>query len=292
VDWVPLTSIDRRLTGTTHGLPQILTCLETDLPPSRHRKDLAGPRIPRVRLGSHLFDTQGAETADFDTTPLNQTLTEQPEYAVHDLAGKGRFAVILVSNLTRQDFLCDRRQRSAEFSRRMGVVRLFERRSKHAQRSVKLEVGRWLNSLCKGAEQLRFEQAPPSSVLDCPVTTPPQKTVLIVVDSPIVLEMVSKIVAELGHLPIRARDGKKALQLADHLVPDAFIVHLQMPMVNGLRVLKALRGDHRFKEPPIIMLTSVKDEDVIRQSTQGKATGYILKDDPTVILERLRGYLG
>ena len=104
--------------------------------------------------------------------------------------------------------------------------------------------------------------------------------------------MVSKIVAQLGHLPIRARDGKRALQLADHHVPDAFIVHLQMPKMSVLQVLKALRGDHRFKEAPILMLTSVKDEDVIRQSTQGKATGYILKDDPTTILQRLRGYLG
>ena len=124
------------------------------------------------------------------------------------------------------------------------------------------------------------------------MTTPPKKNVLIVVDSPLVLEMVSKIVEQLGHLPIRARDGKRALQLADHHVPDAFIVHLQMPKMSVLQVLKALRGDHRFKEAPIIMLTSVKDEDVIRQSTQGKATGYILKDDPTIILQRLRDYLG
>ena len=120
----------------------------------------------------------------------------------------------------------------------------------------------------------------------------PQKTVLIADDSPLALEMVSKIVAKLGHLPIRARDGERALQLADHYVPDAFIVHLQMPKVNGLQVLKALRGDDRFKEAPIIMLTSAKDEDVIRRSIQGKATGYIPKEDPTIILERLHDYLG
>ena len=104
--------------------------------------------------------------------------------------------------------------------------------------------------------------------------------------------MVSKIVAKLGHLPIRARDGGRALQLADHHVPDAFIVHLQMPKMNGLHLLKALRGDDRFKEAPIIMLTSANDEDVIRRSSQGKVTGYITKGNPTIILEHLRGYLG
>ena len=120
----------------------------------------------------------------------------------------------------------------------------------------------------------------------------PKKTVLIVDDSPLALEMVSKIVEKLGHLPIRARDGERALQLADHHDPDAFIVHLQMPKVNELQVLRALRSDDRFKEAPIIMLTSAKDEDVNKRSTQGKATGYITKGDPTIILEHLRAYLG
>ena len=126
--------------GTTHGFPQIQTCLETYLPPSRHKKDLASPRIPRVRLGSRDFDTQSTEPPDFDTIPLDQTLTEQPKYAVHDLAGEGRFAVILLSNRTSQIVPCDRCQNNSGFSRRMG----FTRKSIHAERSVKLESSPWI----------------------------------------------------------------------------------------------------------------------------------------------------
>jgi protein-L-isoaspartate O-methyltransferase len=124
-------------------LPQIQTCLETYLPPSRHKKDLASPWIPRVRLGSRDFDAQGTEPADFDTIPLNQTLTEQPEYGVHDLAGEGRFAVILLSNRTSQIVPCDRRQNNLGFSRRMG----FTRKSIHAERSVKLEAHRGFGAI-------------------------------------------------------------------------------------------------------------------------------------------------
>ena len=143
------------MVGMTHGLPQIQTCLKTDLPPSRHKKDLASPWIPRVRLGSRDFDTQGTEPADFDTIPLSQTLTEQPEYAVHDLAGEGRFAVIFVSKLTSQIVLCDRRQNSSGFSRRMG----FTRKSIHAERSVKLESSPWASvrsRMPKGCERCRM----------------------------------------------------------------------------------------------------------------------------------------
>jgi hypothetical protein len=93
------------LTGTTHGFPQIQTCLETYLPPSRHKKDFTSPWIPCLRLGSRDFDAQGTEPADFDTIPLNQTLTEQPEYGVLDLAGEGRFAVILLAIARARSFL-------------------------------------------------------------------------------------------------------------------------------------------------------------------------------------------
>ena len=104
--------------------------------------------------------------------------------------------------------------------------------------------------------------------------------------------MVSKIVAKLGYDPVTALGGKQALELADQRLPQAFVVDVNMPEMNGLQVLEALRDDDRFKEAPIVMLTSVTDEDVVRKSIQGKVTGYILKDDSTVILKRLRAYLG
>ena len=104
--------------------------------------------------------------------------------------------------------------------------------------------------------------------------------------------MVSKIVTKLGHEPVTALGGEEALELAGQRLPDAFVVDVNMPEMNGLQVLEALRDDDRFKNAPIVMLTSVTDEDVVRRSIEGKASGYILKEDSTVILKRLRAYLG
>ena len=39
------------------------------------------------------------------------------------------------------------------------------------------------------------------------------------------------------------------------------------------------------------MLSGVKDEDIVKSSIRGKATGYILKDDPNEVMKRLGSYL-
>ena len=119
----------------------------------------------------------------------------------------------------------------------------------------------------------------------------PKKNVLIVDDSPFIREMVSKILEKLGFLSVKASDGDEALVIADRYVPDAFVLDVNMPKMSGLQVLSKLREDERFKDSPIVMLSGVKDEDVVKSSIRGKATGYILKDDPNQIIKRLGGYL-
>ena len=118
-----------------------------------------------------------------------------------------------------------------------------------------------------------------------------KKDVLVVDDSPFVLEMVSRIVQQLGHVASRATDGEKALQIAEHREPDVIILDVNMPKMDGITVLKKLRSDKRFAETPIIMLTSVGDQEVVRRSIQAQATAYLLKDDPKQILKRLKEIL-
>jgi CheY-like chemotaxis protein len=118
-----------------------------------------------------------------------------------------------------------------------------------------------------------------------------KKNVLVVDDSPFVREMVGKIVEQLGHLPTKAEDGEVALRIADHQVPDAIILDVQMPKKDGLAALRELRADERFADTPIVMLTSVKDREIVKRSIQGQATSYILKDDPLEIAKRLKQIL-
>ena len=120
---------------------------------------------------------------------------------------------------------------------------------------------------------------------------PRKKNVLLVDDSPFVREMVGKIISQLGHLPTKASDGEEGLRIADHQVPDVVILDVQMPKMDGLEVLSRLHRDERFVDTPIVMLTSVGDSEIVKRSIQGKATRYILKDDPQEIMRRLQEIL-
>lgn len=118
-----------------------------------------------------------------------------------------------------------------------------------------------------------------------------KKHVLVVDDSAFIREMIGKILDKLGFDCSKASGGVEALTLADRYVPDAVVLDVNMPNVDGLQVLGKLREDERFKDTPIIMLSGVKDEEIIKTSIRGKATGYILKDDPMEIMKRLGGLL-
>jgi two-component system chemotaxis response regulator CheY len=115
-----------------------------------------------------------------------------------------------------------------------------------------------------------------------------KKNVLIVDDSPFIREMVGKIIERLGHLVSKAGDGVEGIAIASNQEIDVIILDVQMPNKDGLQTLKELRADPHHAQTPIIMLTSVGDGDIVKRSILGKATHYLLKDDPMEIMKRLK----
>jgi CheY-like chemotaxis protein len=93
------------------------------------------------------------------------------------------------------------------------------------------------------------------------------KTVLFAEDDEADVELTRRAFAELGFDArlVTASNGKEALRrMDDGLVPDLVLTDLKMPLVNGLELARALRGDDRRKEIPVVILTSsseVKDRD-------------------------------
>jgi two-component system response regulator len=84
-----------------------------------------------------------------------------------------------------------------------------------------------------------------------------------------------------------ARDGVEALEFifceGPHAArrisdrPKVILLDLKLPKIDGLEVLKRIRGDVRTKMIPIIMLTSSKKEADVIKSDQFGANGYIVK---------------
>ena len=79
-----------------------------------------------------------------------------------------------------------------------------------------------------------------------------------------------------------ASDGNEALALIESCSPDVVLLDLKMPRVDGLAVLRALR--ERSNAPPVLVLTTFDDTDLVLEAIRSGARGYLLKD---VTLEHL-----
>ena len=60
-----------------------------------------------------------------------------------------------------------------------------------------------------------------------------------------------------------AHNGKEALELTKEIRPDALLLDVGMPDMDGFQVLAALRADPATRKTPIVMLTAAQSEDEI-----------------------------
>ena len=101
--------------------------------------------------------------------------------------------------------------------------------------------------------------------------------ILIVDDSPTIRRMVRASLAPLGNSVIEAASGLEAIeQLA--LGPIQFMVlDLNMPDMHGLEVLGFIRANEKFRQLPVIILTTRDDEESRTAAMQAGATAYLTK---------------
>jgi DNA-binding NarL/FixJ family response regulator len=79
-----------------------------------------------------------------------------------------------------------------------------------------------------------------------------------------------------------AGDGEEAIRLITESKPDLVLLHVRLPKVSGLKVLKTLCNQGIL--PLTILLTTFDDDEVLLQGMRAGAKGFLLKD---VSLERL-----
>jgi DNA-binding NarL/FixJ family response regulator len=75
----------------------------------------------------------------------------------------------------------------------------------------------------------------------------------------------------------QAENGEHAQQmLTSEAIPDVLLLDIRMPKVNGIELVKILRG--QGSTLPILMLTTFDDSELFMQSLQAGANGFLLKD--------------
>ena len=110
------------------------------------------------------------------------------------------------------------------------------------------------------------------------------KNVLIVDDSKVIRMVARKIMTELGFNPIEAADGQEALNRCKEALPDAVLLDWNMPVMNGIDFLKALRKMPGGDGPVVIFCTTENDIEHIQKAIEAGANEYIMKPFDSDIL--------
>ena len=86
------------------------------------------------------------------------------------------------------------------------------------------------------------------------------RTILVIDDEPELVKLLDYNLSKAGYLVISARDGESGLAAARKHAPDAIILDVMMPGLDGWEVCKRLRQDPSTSALPVLMLTAKADE--------------------------------
>lgn len=103
------------------------------------------------------------------------------------------------------------------------------------------------------------------------------KKIITVDDSKTMREMVAFTLKSAGYDLVEAEDGQAALSLLQKEKVDLVITDLNMPNMDGLALIRNLRGMPEYKFTPILMLTTEGDASKKEEGKSAGASGWIVK---------------
>jgi CheY-like chemotaxis protein len=96
----------------------------------------------------------------------------------------------------------------------------------------------------------------------------------------------------MGYNVLEAHDGEQTLASMKTAHPDAVILDIQMPRMDGIQVLRAVRGDGALRDIKVLALSAHALSDEVRQIREAGADAYLAKPaDPKVVLEAVRSLM-
>src|SRR5688572_27809508 len=116
----------------------------------------------------------------------------------------------------------------------------------------------------------------------------PGGTVLVVDDDPVIQKLLQVNFEMEGYSVITAGDGEEGLAKAQAERPDAVVLDVMMPKMDGLEVARRLKGDPDTESIPIILLSAKAQQADIQAGSATGAEGYLTKPfDPLELLQRV-----
>jgi two-component system chemotaxis response regulator CheY len=121
-----------------------------------------------------------------------------------------------------------------------------------------------------------------------------ENIIMAVDDSPTVTKFVSFTLRSGGFKVYTACDGMDALEKLSNIDGnvDLVITDLNMPNIDGYELIRTLKANDKYRDTPVIILSSEENEEDISRGKQAGASSYLIKPfKPDVLLTEVGKYL-
>lgn len=124
---------------------------------------------------------------------------------------------------------------------------------------------------------------------------PPTKKILVVDDEKDLREAIATALSYEDFTVVTAEDGEEGLALALKERPDLIFLDVMMPKLDGIGMLKQLRGDTWGRDVKVVIMTVLDDMEKMAEAVEYGASEYIMKTDISLsgiiekAKERLKG---
>lgn len=113
-------------------------------------------------------------------------------------------------------------------------------------------------------------------------------SILVVDDSTTMRQMICFTLTSVNHAVTEAPNGVEGLKLAINGKFDLVVSDINMPEMNGIEMVKAIRALPAYKSTPILMLTTESQVEEKQKGRAAGATGWIVKPfNPQALLDIL-----
>jgi len=115
--------------------------------------------------------------------------------------------------------------------------------------------------------------------------------VLAVDDNPSILQAVKHIIGD-KYTVYLLQESNKLKEVIDKITPDLFLLDCNMPGLSGFELVPIIKDNERYKETPIMYLTSDGTIDNLSAAVASGASGFIVKPiDEKILLEKVAAQL-
>lgn len=119
------------------------------------------------------------------------------------------------------------------------------------------------------------------------------KTILAVDDSGSLRQMVAFSLQAAGYEVVQAVDGRDGLNKAREKTVDLVLTDQNMPVMDGLTLIRSLRDLSAYRQVPILMLTTESSDEMKARGKAAGANGWLVKPfDPKRLVEVVQKVIG